>query len=504
MTCRQEAPAIARVIERFATHGLEVVCVGAFETAESCEAWKAQHGLRCPVVSDAHGTLFRALTNGWVPCNILVGRDGAVVFSENEFDEAGYTKALAGLYEEPAASPTAREASEKPIPRGGSSSTATVVILGGGVGGLVAAHHLRRRLQRQHRVILIDRSPDHLFAPSLLWRMVGGRRDDQITRPLHRQAGKGIEFHQGEIEEIDLEGRQVRTRSTAFSFDYLIVSLGAQLAPETVEGFNSAARNLYDLEGARRIHADLEAFTGGTIGVFIPSMPFKCPAAPYEAAFLVEAFCRKRGIRGHTEIHLFTPEHQPMPVAGPAVGDAIVEMLHARGIHYHPLFTFEKLRADTKEIVASDGMAAHADILLGVPPHRAPEVVRFAGLLGVSGWIHVDPRTLRTEREGVFAIGDVTSIRLPNGKMLPKAGVFARAEAEVVADQIASDIDGTPSHASFDGKGNCWVELGDGQAAFARGRFYAEPDPQMRMYKPGRLWHWGKIGFEQWWLHHWF
>jgi sulfide:quinone oxidoreductase len=82
--------------------------------------------------------------------------------------------------------------------------------------------------------------------------------------------------------------------------------------------------------------------------------------------------------------------------------------------------------------------------------------------------------------------------------------VFAHAEAGVVANQIASEIRGRQSQASFDGKGYCWIELGDGKAGFASGRFYAEPAPQVRMFRPRRLWHWGKVGFEQWWLHHWF
>lgn len=448
--------------------------------------------------------MFRRLTNGWVPFNILVGRNGKVLFAENEFDEAGYTKAIAGLYREAAETQPGLASAETSIRRPRSSKAACIVILGGGTGGLVAAHHLRRRLPREHRVVVIDRSSDHLFSPSLLWLMVGHRRDGQIRRPLGRLADKGIEFRHDEVEEIDLDRRLVRTRSSRFDFDYLIVSLGAQLSPDTVDGFDEMALDVYDLEGCRRIRAALEAFAGGTVGIFIPSMPFKCPAAPYEAAFLIDAFCRNKDVRDRTEIHLFTPEHQPMPIAGTVVGNAIVDMLRARGIHYHPLYTFDRLRPETREIVSSDGRSRRVDLLLGVPPHRAPEVVRSSGLLGVSGWIHVDPQTLRTEHDGVFAIGDVTSIRLPNGKMLPKAGVFAHYEAEVVADQIVSEIGRTEAHASFNGKGYCWIELGDGRAGFASGRFYAEPDPQVRMFRPGRPWHWAKVAFEKWWLHHWF
>ena len=477
--------------------------MGPFETPESCRTWKDEFRLPFPVVPDADGDLFRQLTTGWVPCTLLVGPDGTVLFWETEFDEAGFSAAIERL-----CAPVA--ASSDPAPAGRSSrrtdpgQAASVVILGGGAGGLVAAHHLRRRLSTEHRIVLIDRSPHHLFASSLLWMMVGQRRADEIRRPLGRLGDKGIDFHQGEVEEIDLDRKLVSTRSARFTYDYLVVSLGARLAPETVEGFDEMAHNLYDPAGCGRIRAALETFTGGTVGVLIPSMPFKCPAAPYEAALLTEAYLRQKGVRDRTEIHLYTPEHQPMPIAGPEVGDALTAMLRARGIHFHPLYTFEALRPGSREVVSSDGRSAQVDLLIGVPPHQAPPVLRSAGLLGVSGWIHVDPKTLRTEHAGVFAIGDVTSIRLPNGKMLPKAGVFAHSEATVVAEQIASEIGGRRSSASFDGKGYCWIELGDGRAGFASGHFYAEPDPAVRMFRPGRPWHWGKVAFEKWWLRHWF
>ena len=448
--------------------------------------------------------LFKRLTSGWVPWSVLVGPDGEVLFSENEFDETGFSLAIAKLFDEgKEAARTAPESIPPAPPAAGTAGAENIVILGGGAGGIVAAHKLRKRLGADHRIVVIDRSPDHLFQSSLLWLMVGDRREDQIWRPLERLTRKGIEFLREEVVEIDLERRLVRTRGSRIDFHYLIVSLGAQTIPESVEGFSEMAHDLYSLEGCLDIQKKLDTFTGGKVGILVTSMPFKCPAAPYEAALLVESFLRTRGVRDRSEIHLYTPEHQPMPVAEAALGEAIVEMLRDRGIHFHPLFTFERMRPDTGEIVVADGHAEHVDLLIAIPPHQAPEVVRSSGLLGVSGWIHVDPETLRTEHEGVFAIGDVTAIRLPSGKSLPKAGVFAHNEAEVVAHQIAYEIRGRGRQARFDGKGYCWIEMGDGRAGFASGRFYNDPEPRVKLARPGRLWHWGKVAFEKWWLRRW-
>lgn len=447
------------------------------------------------MIADREGTLFRALTNGWVPWSILVGPDGKVIFSENEFDESGFAARIEQIY--------ARPAVKKTIARRASAAGACTIVLGGGTGGLVAARTLRRRAPADHRVMLVDRAAEHLYQPSLLWQMVGERRPSQFTRPLDRLRTKGIDFHNAEALALDLDNRMVVTSAGDLDYDSLIVSLGAQLAPERVSGFGEMAHNLYSVEGCRRIHTALRELTEGTVGILIPAMPFKCPAAPYEAAFLAEAFLRRKGIRRNVEIHLFTPEHTAMPVAPAAVGDSIADMLAGRGIHYHPLFTFQELRPHARELVASDGRSHRVDLLMCVPPHQAPEVVRSSPLLGVSGFIHVDPTTLQTDYDDVYAIGDVATIRLPNGKALPKAGVFAHAEAKTVARRIADTAHGKTPDAVFEGKGYCWIELGDGRAGFAGGNFYAEPEPEVKMVRPGRPLHWGKVAFEKWWMHRW-
>jgi sulfide:quinone oxidoreductase len=322
---------------------------------------------------------FRAFTNGWVPWSVLIGPQGKVIFSENEFDESGFSGAIERMYEQP----TARRLA----PRRATARAGMTVVLGGGVGGLVAARELKGRVRAGHRVVLVDRCAEHIYQPSLLWQMVGQRRPEQFRRPLSRLERKGIEFRNTEVEELDLDDKVVRTASGDLEYDTLVVSLGARLAPATVPGFEQMAGSLYDVDGVARIRTALEDFSAGAIGILITALPFKCPAAPYEAAFLIEAFVRKKGIRRNVEIHLFTPEHTPMPVAPPALGDAIADMLAARGIHYHPLFTFKELRPETSEVVPSDGASHRIDLLIGVPPHRAPDVVRSSPLLGVSGFI---------------------------------------------------------------------------------------------------------------------
>ena len=76
-----------------------------------------------------------------------------------------------------------------------------------------------------------------------------------------------------------------------------------------------------------------------------------------------------------------------------------------------------------------------------------------------AGW-SVDPGTLATAYPGVFAVGDVTQIKLANGLPLPKAGIIAELEGTRVGAAIAADVRGESAPAPFDGRGHCFLELG--------------------------------------------
>ncbi len=379
----------------------------------------------------------------------------------------------------------------------------TIVILGGGTGGLVAARRLRRHLDPADRVVVVDRDATFRFAPSYLWVMTGARRPAQISTDRRRLRRSGIEVVHSEVLDIDPTSHKVMTDEGELRFDRLVIALGAELASDALPGFTDTAHNVYTLDGAVSAREALRRFDGGRVAVVVSRLPYKCPAAPYETAFLVEALLRRRGVRDRVSIDLHTPEPFPMPTAGPVLGQALAGMLTERGITLHTEQTIERIDPVTRELVSADGGRAGYDVLLGVPPHRAPEVLRAAGLAADTGFVPVDRHTLATDAEGVWAIGDATTIPIAGGKFLPKAGVFAEAEADIVAANIAAELTGKRPSAGFDGKGACFVELGDGRAAFATGDFYATDAPDVRLRRPGRHWHAAKVGFEKYWLRRW-
>jgi sulfide:quinone oxidoreductase len=380
----------------------------------------------------------------------------------------------------------------------------TVLILGGGVGGIVAANRLRRALPSTHRVILVERESSHVFAPSLLWLMVGARTLPAISRSFEGLKRKGIEVVRGEVDVIDPEQRRVVVSGQALQGDYVIVALGAEFCPEAVPGLAEGGYTFCTPTGAEALRAALKEFKGGRLLILTAAPAYKCPAAPYEAAMLIEADLRKRGLRDCTQIDLFAAEPGPMGVAGPDVSRGVRAMVESMSIGYHPEHQVVAVDAAARRARFSNAVETDYDLLVYVPGHRSPRPVAEAGLAGESGGVSVDRHTLATRFEGVYAIGDVTSIPLKLGKPLPKAGVFAHAQAEVVARNIARAVTGHGQPKEFNGHGECFVETGGGKAGFGSGDFYAEPLPQIALRHPSRFWHAGKVLFEKTWLWRWF
>ena len=378
---------------------------------------------------------------------------------------------------------------------GGAIVAESILILGGGIGGVVAANALRSRLSRDHRIVVVDREPTFALAASFLWVMTGDRKPAQVSRPLERLQRKGIDVVRGQVERIEPEQRQVLVDGQSLRGDRLIVALGAEFALGAVPGLSDAGHTFCTLDGATRLRAALQDFRAGRVVVLTAAPAYKCPAAPYEAAMLLDGDFRRRGIRGAVELSVYSAEPGPMGVAGPEVSAAVRGMVEQKGIAYHP--DHQITRVQGRRIEFTNGASAEFDLLVYVPPIRPPRALAGCGLVDESGWVRVDRQTMETRFPGVYALGDVTMIPLSMGKPLPRAGVFAHNQAEVIARNIARELGGKGHEARFEGDGACFIETGGGKAGYGAGNFYAEPRPAVKVRRPSRLWHAGKVLLEK-------
>ena len=345
-----------------------------------------------------------------------------------------------------------------------------VLVLGGGFGGIATAVALRSHLEPADEVVLVERRPSFVMGLRKNWALVGASTLTEGERPLAALGERGIEVVAGTIDAIRPDAREAQVDGRSIAADALVVALGAERDPGRVPGFREHAIDVYD-EGANESGAAaIDAFTGGRVVIGIFGVPYPCPPGPYELALLLSERLAARGVPGG--IFVFTPQAGSLPVLGDAGCAAFDGRLANEGITLRP-----KTNATAVEpgvVVAADTRIPF-DLLLGVPPHRVPEVVTTAGLAEPGAWVKVDPATLETRFPDVYAIGDVTAIPLASGMPLPKAGVFAHAQGEVVAARIADQLAGRTPTASFDGHGMCFLETGHGRATMVRGNFYASP-----------------------------
>jgi sulfide:quinone oxidoreductase len=373
--------------------------------------------------------------------------------------------------------------------------TQTTLILGGGFGGIAAANTLRRLAPPDHAIVLVDRTPRFYVGAGKTWVMLGERSFEQISQARTALLAAGVRFLQADVTAIDPANRKTVTSTETLGWDYLVIALGADVNASGVPGLAEAAHTFYTVQGAERLRPVLERFTGGDVAILVAKTPFKCPPAPYEAALLLQHAFARRGLGEQARIAIYTVEGAPMATAGPEMGNHIKAELAQRGIAFHPQKKVVRVDGAARRIAFEDGGEGSYDLLIAVPPHEAPKVVRDAGLVNPSGWIPVDPQTLEVKSPGaaagrMYAAGDVTVVPLPGRYkpdvplVLPKAGVFAQAHGEVIAHQIAAKLTGVAAGAAFDGIGYCYLETGGGRAVKADGSFFELPNPVMRRQPP--------------------
>ena len=366
-----------------------------------------------------------------------------------------------------------------------------ILILGGGFGGIAAAHRLKSKLGDQVEVILVDRRPYFMVGFRKSWALVGESPLEVGQKPIDGLGRLGVDVRRGTVEAIHPSERAATVDGEKIQADALVVALGAELNPAAVPGFVDHAYNVYDPNDIPRAEKALNDFKGGRLVIGIFGAPYKCPPAPLEMAMLIHDKFKKNGIQASIEV--FTPQPVTLPILSQASCDAVEGRLLENGIQTYG--HHKALRIEPGEVIFEKRTIGF-DLLLGVPPHRAPAVLRESGLTGESGWVEIDPRTCETSFDGVYAVGDSTQIVLANKKPLPKAGLFAELMGETVADRIADEFNNKEPTAQFSGQGGCYFEVGNGEAMMIKGNFLAEPAPEVDITESSKEYYDEKVKFE--------
>jgi len=351
-----------------------------------------------------------------------------------------------------------------------------VLILGGGFGGIATARRLKQKLADEVEVVLVDKRDHFMVGFRKSWALVGESSLEEGQRPLDGLTSFGVRVMRDPVTKIDPKALAAYMGDQRIDADVLVVALGAELIPNAIPGFQEHAFNVYNPLGIPRAAQALNEFQGGRLVIGIFGAPYKCPPAPFEMALLINDKFKAKGVKANIDV--FSPQPMSLPILGSVGCDLIEGRLADHGITFHP--NHKATAVEAGEVIFANKRMPY-DLLLGVPPHKPPAVVRESGLVSQSGWVDVNSRTLETSFPGVYAIGDVVQIMLANGKPLPKAGLFAETMGETVAERIASGFLGEEPTATFKGEGGCYLEVGGGKAMMVRGNFFAEPEPEVML-----------------------
>ena len=389
-----------------------------------------------------------------------------------------------------------------------SSKGKRILILGAGFGGLTAANLLQKNLSTpsapiDHQISIVDQKDYFMMGLVNLWILNGIRTLEDSKIALNRLENRGIRFLNGEVTAIDVALKTVTIRGSSslkIGYDYLVIALGSESTLEQISGFlENGGFNLYDAEQVPKLREKILSLKSGRIAICITSIPYKCPPAPFEASLLINDILVNNGVRDSIDVDIYTPTPIALPVAGAKVSQDVINLLTNNHITFHPLHKI--ISVDRKEIEFENGRTVNYDLLIGIPPHKVPEVIRNSGLIKQGkNWINVDKFSLKTDYENVFAIGDVTEIKVNENIAIPKAGVFAEAQAKVVSQQIINEIKNDKNKQSspqFDGKGFCFMEVGNKKAGYVDADFYNEQGPNTLLESPSEEFYKRKIDFER-------
>jgi sulfide:quinone oxidoreductase len=369
-----------------------------------------------------------------------------------------------------------------------------ILILGGGTGGTIVANLLAKRLKTgEAELTLVSASDRHYFQPGWLYVPFERQETRKLSRPMKRLLHEQVVFLPQEVEELDTQSSRVTlTDGMALHFDYLIIATGSRLI--STDHLRSPVRghHFYTAEAASKLHAALTLFGKGRIAIGVAQLPYKCPPAPLEFAFLLEELLSRTGRRDGAEITYFYPQDGVLPIEN--AGELAMQLLKAREIRVETSFEAKEW-SDDGILISADGRALDCDLLVMIPPHRGAEFLQGHSIADARGWVNTDPATLQVrEHPHIWALGDTTNLAVP------KAGSAAHFQAPVVVAGVLAALHGTapdPKHAEYGGHVVSFMETGYGKAALFDFDYQRSAHPG----EPSAINHYLKLAFNKAYWH---
>ncbi|MBU0488378.1 MAG: NAD(P)/FAD-dependent oxidoreductase [Bacteroidetes bacterium] len=389
--------------------------------------------------------------------------------------------------------------------------TKRLVILGAGTAGTMMANKLRKELDRDEwEITIVDQVKTHYYQPGFLFIPFGIYKKEDVIKPKSDFLPIGVNVIFSEIDKIVPDENKVLLTegSRVLKYDFLIVATGAKTAPEETEGLAGELWykdifDFYTIVGAVALADYFKTWKGGKLVINVTEIPYKCPVAPLEFAFLADAFFTNRGMRDKVDITLVTPLSGAF--TKPKATKLLSSLLEEKNINIIPDYNIARVDNKEKKIYDYADQEVAFDCLVTVPTNMGDAMVARSGMGDDLNFIPTDKHTLRAENhENIFVIGDAANI--PTSK----AGSVAHFAGEILTENLMCAIEGRPFTASFDGHANCYIVTGNGMGTLIDFNYDTEPLPgtfplpgvgPFGLLKVTRMNHYGKMIFRWMYWH---
>ncbi|MBI4294086.1 MAG: FAD-dependent oxidoreductase [Betaproteobacteria bacterium] len=351
-------------------------------------------------------------------------------FNRRDFLKASAAGAASAALAGCATLPEAR----KPIGR--------VIVIGGGYGGATVAKYLRLWSQGTVEVFLIERNAEFVSCPISNLVLGGSRTMKEITHSYAKLRDYGVQVLRDEVTGIDAQKKRISLRRIQdLTYDRLVVSPGIEFMHEQIQGYDAEAQKTIlhawkagpETAALRKQLEDMR--DGGTYVLSIPVAPYRCPPGPYERASVIASYFKKAKPRSKLLILDANPDVTSKgPLFKAAWNDMYKGIIEYRG---NAAVTAVDAKAKT---VKTDFDTIRGDVLNVVPPQRAGDIARAAGLITANNrWCGVDWLSMESVAvKGLHVLGDATL----SAPLMPKSGHMANQHAKVAAAAIIELMNG--------------------------------------------------------------
>jgi sulfide dehydrogenase [flavocytochrome c] flavoprotein subunit len=318
-----------------------------------------------------------------------------------------------------------------------------VVVIGAGYGGATTAKYLRLWSDGLIDVTLVDSNREFISCPLSNLVLGGSRTLADLTVSYDGLRKYGVEVVIDSATAVDADKKQVRLASGGtLAYDRLVVSPGVEFMYESVRGMDAAAQEsvLHAWKAGPQtlaLRKQLEAMPdGGVVLVSIPLAPYRCPPGPYERACQIGWYLKNHKPKSKL---LLLDANQDYVSKKPLFSRVYAE--DYKGIvEYRPQSMVVEVDARGKAFLLDLGERIQGDVLNLIPPQRAANIARDAGLITANNrWCEIDWITTEsTKVPNVHVLGDATL----SAPAMPKSGHMANQHGKTAAAAIVELMNG--------------------------------------------------------------